>query len=1552
MKNSNIPIHRSYWLVVLLAIFTLQVSVSSAQVVKSKSVDTPNIDIEKLLERNDKVQYSVTSEYTSKLSGIHHTYLRQLINGIEVCGTESSIHKNKLGKTVMLHNNFVGDIETTVTNSSVDISPDQAISRVANQMGYALSNLQLKENFGGANQKALYSKSGISKRDIPVQLMYYYREGHGTQLVWELSVLELDDADWWNFRVDAVTGLIIDKDNFMVSCKNDGHTDHEGHNVKNSNNTISFEDLSVLTNECEEENFMMMGSYNVFAMPIETPNHGARTLVTNAENATASPFGWHSNGATSFSDTNGNNVIAREDRDNNNSGGFQPSENTANQLDFDFPLNLTYVDANGQRSQEASITNLFYWNNIIHDVTYQYGFDEVSGNFQWNNNGNGGAEVDPVIAEAQDGSGTCNANFGTPADGGVPLMQMYVCGDRDGSLDNGVVIHEYGHGISNRLTGGPGVANGLQNIEQMGEGWSDYFGLMLTMEPGDQGADQRGIGTWLTGEDITGTGIRTFPYSTDFGVNSLTYDDINSEAQPHGVGTVWASMLWDMTWLMIDAHGYSPDLYTVTGDENIDAGNIQALALVMEGLKLQGSSPGFEDGRDAILAADLAIYNGVNQCYIWEAFANRGMGASASQGSSASTTDGTPAFDLPATIGGFENSIENACLNGGTLTGLTGGFPSGGTYAGPGVTNTGGNTYSFNPISAGVGTHTITYTVNDFCNNNNSTVFSETIAVQDDVLALTCPADMTVQSDTHDVCSAVVVFEYPRAEGDLCDSSNNDLSQNTVSTIGAALDCTDAPSGHLRTFNLTTEGVSRDYTIDGIDIAINTNSGVAPVIVNIYLSTQLPGGVVGERVPLSGAIDPYASETSLVPAGNNFTHTVPMNVFLPAGSVFHVEVITPSSRNQMLGYNDAGGGAANETATGYINCVGGDYLTLSSIGFGDLASLIEISGTESNEYTTVQTAGQAPGSTFTAGTTTNTFTTTRQSGGTSTCSFDVVVKGKSTIFAGGVWNPVVPSAGSNAQFSDNFTTTAEGNVNACSCEIDSGATVTVAAGDFLNIYGDITVDGTLIVAHQGSIVQVDPSAVVTKTGTINVEVTTPVLQTRDFMVMGSPMDDETRNGVFSSAFLVLDHDPDMFNPNTHPNIPQGATNFKDLEGDYWSIYSGDINPGEGYIVRPQSGYGDPANTTFDMTYAAGTLNNGTVNRPMIYNSTNSPAGTPNTYSNPYASAIDADKFIQDNGLNALYFWEHLTPPTVIVPGESIMFDMDDVSVRNFGGGVAANNDNPANIPNGVISTGQGFAIKATSNGSVNFTNDMRLTTGNTTLRSNELEVDRLWLHLESNTYGLANNLLIGFNPAATDGWDNGYDTDRLASSVGLYSHLDVGTGTGEEQMAIQTRGAFQSSEKIHVGFSSLIEEHTLYTISLSNYEGSNLSDTSIYLYDSHMNVMTDLTQGDYEFRSSKATNNRRFTVSFEPDNVLATGAAALENITMFPNPTDGVLNITAPGTTIETIKIYDVRGRAIILVHTDATQHYQLDMSQLGTAMYFVEITTPAGKVTKRIVRE
>ena len=67
----------------------------------------------------------------------------------------------------------------------------------------------------------------------------------------------------------------------------------------------------------------------------------------------------------------------------------------------------------------------------------------------------------------------------------------------------------------------------------------------------------------------------------------------------------------------------------------------------MDGMKFQPCSPGFVDGRNAILQADLALTGGANQCEIWSGFAKRGLGVSASQGSSNNRTDGVEAFDVP-----------------------------------------------------------------------------------------------------------------------------------------------------------------------------------------------------------------------------------------------------------------------------------------------------------------------------------------------------------------------------------------------------------------------------------------------------------------------------------------------------------------------------------------------------------------------------------------------------------------------------------------------------------------------------------------------------------------------------------------------------------------------------------------------------------------------------------------------------------------------------------------------------------------------------------------
>ncbi|HEY1016515.1 MAG TPA: M36 family metallopeptidase, partial [Herpetosiphonaceae bacterium] len=214
---------------------------------------------------------------------------------------------------------------------------------------------------------------------------------------------------------------------------------------------------------------------------------------------------------------------------------------------------------------------------------------------------------------------------------------------RDGSLDNAVIAHEYGHGLSNRLTGGPSNVSCLTAEEQAGEGWSDALALMLTAKATDTATTKQTIGTWLTGQPANGGGFRQFPYTTDMAENPHTYDALKQTtlAVPHGVGSVWTAMVWEMYWNLVAEYGFDPDLYAGDGGNNL------ALRLMIDGMKLQPCNPTFVEARDAILAADLAANDGVNRCAIWRGFAKRGLGFSATAGLATSRFDGAEAFDLP-----------------------------------------------------------------------------------------------------------------------------------------------------------------------------------------------------------------------------------------------------------------------------------------------------------------------------------------------------------------------------------------------------------------------------------------------------------------------------------------------------------------------------------------------------------------------------------------------------------------------------------------------------------------------------------------------------------------------------------------------------------------------------------------------------------------------------------------------------------------------------------------------------------------------------------------
>ncbi len=162
-------------------------------------------------------------------------------------------------------------------------------------------------------------------------------------------------------------------------------------------------------------------SYNVF---VEDPLKTGQTVVFGPGNGNEqSPIGWLLPGTQSTIDISGNNVNAYLDAKEND----RPDRGGDLVASGDF---LSAADLAAQPStasnRNVAVQNLFFLNNVVHDVLHAHGFDEAAGNFQASNFGKGGRERDAARAEAQDGGGLDNANFATPPDGRPPRMQMFL----------------------------------------------------------------------------------------------------------------------------------------------------------------------------------------------------------------------------------------------------------------------------------------------------------------------------------------------------------------------------------------------------------------------------------------------------------------------------------------------------------------------------------------------------------------------------------------------------------------------------------------------------------------------------------------------------------------------------------------------------------------------------------------------------------------------------------------------------------------------------------------------------------------------------------------------------------------------------------------------------------------------------------------------------------------------------------------------------------------------------------------------------------------------
>ncbi|KAF8695597.1 Fungalysin metallopeptidase (M36), partial [Rhizoctonia solani] len=403
------------------------------------------------------------------------------------------------------------------------------------------------------------SLTGAKYNSFPVGLEYFAKDTDQVVLTHTVQVQNTATMEWYLVYIDASNGDVINLVDFTAEA-----------------------------------------SYRVIPFTSQDPRDGFQ-VINNPHDPVSSPNGWHQYGSTKTTDTSGNNVISYA----SSTGETTTQSSATNNYNYEFNPK---AEPNVSPNLDAARVNAFYVSNMVHDLT--------------NNNGLGGAQGDRVYILVQDSLITNNAAFSTPPDGQPGVMRTffwtYTSPRRDGALENDIITHEYGHGISNRLTGG-GTATCLQTTEAagLGEGWSDALAEWTEQTSGKEK-------DFTLGSYVNTQSIRTYPYSTNMATNPRTYATLKGlgDDDLHSIGEVWALIWHEIYVALIAKYGFT----TNKNDPMLSAGNTVALHLFIDGLKLQPCNPTFISARDAVIQADANRYSGANKCLLWKAYAKRGLG--------------------------------------------------------------------------------------------------------------------------------------------------------------------------------------------------------------------------------------------------------------------------------------------------------------------------------------------------------------------------------------------------------------------------------------------------------------------------------------------------------------------------------------------------------------------------------------------------------------------------------------------------------------------------------------------------------------------------------------------------------------------------------------------------------------------------------------------------------------------------------------------------------------------------------------------------------------
>lgn len=532
-----------------------------------------------------------------------------------------------------------------------------------------------------------------------------------------------------------------------------------------------------------------------------------------------------------------------------------------------------------------------------------------------------------------------------------------------------------------------------------------------------------------------------------------------------------------------------------------------------------------------------------------------------------------------------------------------------------------------------------------------------------------------------------------------------------------------------------------------------------------------------------------------------------------------------------------------------------------------------------------------------------------------------------------------PTSGDVIVFNGNYSLNSD--IQGCSCQVNSGFTVTIPSGRTMTIANGVSNGGTLIFEDSASLIQINDAAV--NTGDIIYKRVTAPMKNFDFTYWCSPVKDQ-------------------FLKNLSPNTLWDK--YYSFDNGGWKVKAygnAQMEIAKGYIIRvpkPDVVYPNGEYWT-GTTYAqpvqfVGVPNNGVVKIPV------QGGGMDNLIGNPYPSALDADEFIKANtGIisGALRFWTHNT--AITQNGSFYVYNPNDYVSYNLSGGIAANG---LVTPEGKIAAGQSFFVTSTSTavGDFVYNNAMRNTTkvlgsgGNSqffrmsqTKKMAEIEKNRVWLNL-TNADGIFKQLLVGYITGATDGIDNLYDAVSLDANV----YADFYSINSGKNLVIQGFALpFEEIDQVPLGYKTTVQGS--FTISIGKTDGV-LADQSIFIEDKVTGAIANLKNGPYTFSTATGVFNNRFILRFIAKNTSRiaskTAYGTLDN-SVLVSVKSKQININSHDGMIDQVMIYDLKTSLLYKNENVNTNEFTVPNFNSADQFLIVQVLLKNGKwVTKEIV--